>query len=140
MADKKGYWFSTEKGAHIYVEEGQSKEEALKQRFGDKKDKNQDTKKEEIGFEEAPKELQKQDSKEYKSLEKQRDGLQSQIQGLKKRLEQAKTKDAKEAIQRGIDARKERINKVEKQMLKEKKANNSLYIPQSKALEMGNNF
>lgn len=102
-----GYWFSTEKGSHIHVKKGESKKEALEERFED--------------FEEAPKELKEEDSEDYKDLEKQRDGLMQQVQGLKKRLESATTKDAKEAIQRGIDARKERIGKLEDAMIKEKK-------------------
>lgn len=34
MAEDKGYWFTTEKGAHVYVEPGESKEDALRRRFG----------------------------------------------------------------------------------------------------------
>lgn len=33
---KKGYWFSTESGAHIFVEEGQSKEQAMNKTFDEK--------------------------------------------------------------------------------------------------------
>jgi len=33
---KKGYWFSTESGAHIFVEEGQSKEQAMNKVFDGK--------------------------------------------------------------------------------------------------------
>ena len=35
--DKIKYWFTTEKGVHVPVREGQSKEEALKERFSEPK-------------------------------------------------------------------------------------------------------
>ena len=35
--DKIKYWFTTEKGVHVPVKEGQSKEEALKERFSEPK-------------------------------------------------------------------------------------------------------
>jgi hypothetical protein len=37
MADEKGYWFTTENGVHIHVEEGETPAQATKRFFGEKK-------------------------------------------------------------------------------------------------------
>lgn len=129
MGDGKFIAVGEEGNKHI-IHIDQIKDKQTKEKMKDKAKplKEIAKEKEELSFEDAPKELNKEHSKEYKSLESQRDGIVKQISSLNERKKTAKTQEAKDAIQRGIDARKERINKLEDAMLKElKKANNSLY-------------
>ena len=44
MAEKEsGYWFTTETGVHIHVEEGETPEQAINRRFGEGKEYRQNT-------------------------------------------------------------------------------------------------